>query len=140
METGLRHLHSVLAIAILIGLLLSVVLAILNKKADNKLRKIAKFTMIFLHTQFTVGLVLYFISAKGFASLSAEAMSSPVSRLYALEHPLIGILAIILVTVGHIKSKKVSDEAAAKSIAIYYVLGLILILTRIPWQTWSILQ
>ena len=49
--------------------------------------------MILAHIQLLVGIVLYFLSPLGFSNLSGEAMGDSMSRLYALEHPLINILA-----------------------------------------------
>jgi len=44
------------------------------------------------------------------------------------------IIAIILITIGHSQSKKLDD--GSKKILIYYTLGLVLLLSRIPWSTW----
>jgi hypothetical protein len=59
------------------------------------------------------------------------------ARLTSLEHPLINVLAIAAITIGWSKHKKiVSNVAKFKSIAIFYAIGLILILIRIPWHLW----
>lgn len=137
MYTGLLHLHSTLAVAVLIGLLLTIIFAVVNKPITDTTRKVAKISMILLHTQFLVGLILYFVSPRGFASFSGEAMGDSLLRLYILEHPFVGLLAVALVTVGHAKLKRAANEAAAKPILIFYTLGLLLILSRVPWHTWS---
>jgi len=62
-------------------------------------------------------------------------------RLYFLEHPLMMIIAIVLITMGYSKAKKIADaKKANQTVMIFYILGLLLILSRIPWSTWSILQ
>lgn len=62
---------------------------------------------------------------------------SSAERLLALEHPFVGILAIILITIGWSKHKKQqTDKRAFGKIAFFYGLGLVLILSRLPWNQW----
>lgn len=78
---------------------------------------------------------LYFQSPIGYAMLGE--MKDKALRLTSLEHPLINIIAIILITIGWSKHKKGLDSNAKfKSIALFYSLGLVLILSRIPWSLW----
>jgi hypothetical protein len=59
------------------------------------------------------------------------------ARLLAVEHPFINIIAIVLITVSWSRHKKfVEGDKKFKSIAIFYGLGLLLILSRIPWGQW----
>lgn len=139
MYTGILHLHSTLAVAVIIGLLLTIIFALVNKPVNDTTRKVAKISMILLHTQFLAGLILYFISPRGFAMFSeGGVMGDSLLRLFAVEHPFVGLLAVALVTVGHTKLKRAAAEAASKPILIFYTLGLLLVLSRIPWQTWSL--
>ena len=65
------------------------------------------------------------------------AMKDPKIRLIVIEHPLIMILAVILITVGFSKHKKKStDKDKFKTIALYYGIALIFVLSRIPWSQW----
>ena len=106
-----------------------------KKEFTPKDRKIALFGLIGTHTQLLVGLILYFLSPIGFNSLGQ--MSDKALRLTSLEHPLINLIAIALITIGWVKHKKlVSNESKFKTFSIYYSLGLLLILSRIPWQLW----
>jgi hypothetical protein len=58
-------------------------------------------------------------------------------RLTSLEHPLTNIIAIALITIGWVKHKKLTtSESKFKTFSIYYSLGLLLILSKIPWQLW----
>src|SRR3546814_8729542 len=51
------------------------------------------------------------------------------TRLLALEHPLINIIAVVLITIGFSRHKKqTADASKFKSIAIFYAIGLVLIL------------
>jgi hypothetical protein len=98
-------------------------------------RKIALFALIATHIQLLVGLVLYFLSPLGFAALSQ--MANGILRLTAVEHPFTNIIAIVLITIGWSKHKKTTDDGKKfKSIAIFYSIGLLLILSRIPWHLW----
>jgi hypothetical protein len=125
-----------LALLLLVIAALNSVLGMVSKKEfSSKDRTIALLGLIFSHVQLLVGLVLYFISPLGKAGLSE--MSNAAIRLTALEHPLINIIAIIFITIGWSKHKKVtSSEAKFKTISIFYGIGLLLILARIPWHLW----
>ncbi len=125
-----------LALLLLVIVTLNSVLGMVSKKEfSSKDRTIALLGLIFSHVQLLVGLVLYFISPLGKAGLSE--MSNAAIRLTALEHPLINIIAIVFITIGWSKHKKVtSSEAKFKTISIFYGIGLLLILARIPWHLW----
>jgi hypothetical protein len=44
------------------------------------------------------------------------------------------LIGIALITIGHIKAKKAStDSAKFQSIFIFFLIGLVLIVSRIPW-------
>jgi hypothetical protein len=125
-----------LALLLLVIAALNSVLGMVSKKEfSSKDRTIALLGLIFSHVQLLVGLVLYFISPLGKAGLSE--MSNAAIRLTALEHPLINIIAIVFITIGWSKHKKVTtSEAKFKTISIFYGIGLLLILARIPWHLW----
>jgi len=64
-------------------------------------------------------------------------MKDSTSRLYILEHPLMMLIGIILITIGYMVAKRKSDAIRKqKAILIYYTLGFVFILSRIPWSTW----
>lgn len=140
MYTGIKHLHSTFAYLVL-GLLIITVIAALVKFLTNKefggLKKLALFSMIFSHLQLLAGIVIYFISPLGLQNSNPDKMSNGIERLYFLEHPLVMVLALVLITIGNSKSKKaLGDQQKNKTILIFFGLGLILILSRIPWQVW----
>ena len=140
MLTGMKHLHSTLAIILLLALVVAIVITLANyagKKPYN--RKIALIGLIAAHMQLLVGLIMYFVSPLGIQAFSGENMKNSLSRLYFLEHPLMMIIAIVLITMGYSKSKKLADaQKANKTVLIFYIIGLIFILSRIPWATWSL--
>lgn len=135
----IQKLHSGWAYLALLLLLVAVVNAILGftskKDFTAKDRKIALFALIGTHTQLLIGLIVYFVSPLGKDALGQ--MSNAALRLTSLEHPLINIIAITLITIGWSKHKKlINSEAKFKTFAIFYGLGLVLILSRIPWNLW----
>lgn len=141
MYTGFQHLHSYLAYLLLGALLFSLLYAIYTfvtkKPFTDGVRKVALIGFIASHLQLLIGLVLYALSPVGLSAFSGDVMSDSVARLYALEHPLTMIIAVVLISVGYIKAKKPGDDARRfKTVILYYTLGLILILIRIPWQAW----
>jgi hypothetical protein len=101
-------------------------------------RKAGLFFMISLHTQLLIGLVLYFflspITAAAFADFGA-AMKDPATRLIAVEHISVNIIAVVLATIANAKNKKnIADAAKHKNALILNGIGLLLILSRIPWS------
>ena len=135
----IQQFHSVWAYFALFLLLIAVINSVggmSSKRAfQPKDRKISLFGLIATHLQLVAGLIVYFLSPLGYASLGN--MSDAALRLTSLEHPLINLIAIVLITVGWSKHKKASTSTAKfKTIAIFYGLGLVLILSRIPWKLW----
>ncbi|NRT12254.1 hypothetical protein [Flavobacterium sp. 14A] len=135
----IQKLHSgwaYLALLLLVVAVLNALYGFFSKKEFNATdRKIALFALIGTHTQLLIGLIIYFVSPLGFASLGN--MSDKAIRLTSLEHPLINIIAIALITIGWSKHKKLlTSESKFKTFTIFYTLGLILILMRIPWKLW----
>jgi hypothetical protein len=135
----LQKFHSGWAYLALLLLLIAVVNSLIGhfskKEFTAKDRKIAIFGLIGTHTQLLVGLILYFVSPLGFAVLGE--MKDKAIRLTSLEHPLINLIAIALITIGWVKHKKLTtSESKFKTFSIYYTLGLLLILSRIPWSLW----
>jgi hypothetical protein len=63
-------------------------------------------------------------------------MKDSTLRLYALEHPLVMLIAVVLVTVARSKTKKSDANSAHKTNFILYAISLLLILSRIPWAKW----
>ncbi|MDG1351190.1 MAG: hypothetical protein P8P80_08865 [Crocinitomicaceae bacterium] len=130
----LVHAHSGLRWLVL-GLLLYAIFNAIgkNKSSYEKRDKMVNlFAMISLHLQLLLGLILYFISPK--VSFASGWMKDAALRFYGMEH-LIGMLAaIVVVTVGRkLAEKQESAILKNKKIALWYVIGLVLIIASIPW-------
>jgi len=135
MLTGLVHAHSGLRYIALALLLVAIVNALISLKSGKYLKKdkmINLFAMIILHIQLLIGLVLYFTSEK--VQFIEGIMADKSLRFFDIEHPIMMILAIILITLGRKKAENnPSVDMKHKLIVRYYALGLILIFIAIPW-------
>jgi hypothetical protein len=136
--------HSYLAYIVLAVLIVAVVNAIMGF-SGNKLFTLEKdfrislFALIFAHLQLLVGLILYFISPSGLNAIKTLGMGglNSAARLLAVEHPFVNILAVVLITIGWSRHKKILEaKGKFKTIAIFYGLGLLFFLSRIPWGQW----
>lgn len=138
----IQKLHSgwaYIALILLVFAVINALIGIASKKEFYKRdRMISLLALISVHIQLVIGFVLYFVSPLGLKAFSTEgAMKIPELRLTMLEHPLINIIAITLITIGWSKHKKVMTGLQKfKSIGIFYAIGLILILSRLPWNLW----
>lgn len=143
MYSIVKNLHSYWAYLVLLVLIIAVANSLYktfsNKEYAPKDFRIALFTLIVSHIQLLIGLVLYFTSPNGFHSITANGMGglSPFARLLAVEHPFVGVLAVTFITIGYSKhKKKLTSKPKNKTIAIFYTIALLLVLSRIPWGVW----
>ena len=136
------NLHSYLAYIVLAILFLAVANAIIGmvNNKDFSLQKdfrIGLFALILAHTQLLIGFVLYFVSPRFALWEAGGVMKNSLARLYLVEHPLMNIIAIVLITIGWSKHKKIMEaKGKFKTFAIFYGLGLLLLLSRIPYGQW----
>ena len=109
-----------------------------GKDFESKDLRISLFGLIFSHFQLLIGLMLYLVSPwfNQWSKLGVmNVMSNSQIRFYLVEHPFLNIIAIVLITVGWSVHKKQSEpEKKFLRIIIFYGLGLLLSLTRIPWE------
>ena len=139
----LKTVHSYWAFFVLIILLLAVLNALRGKISgkefgSNDLR-ISLFGLIFSHIQLLIGLILYFVSPwfDQWSSMGMGIMKNAESRLYLIEHPITNIVAIVLITLGWCMHKRQSESSKKfLRIALFYGLGLVFLLSRIPWDAW----
>ena len=137
----IKSFHSIIAYFTLVAILVAIIYigyAWLNKKPfSGEAKIIAQVAMGATHIQFLMGIILYIVSPLGLSNASAAAMQDSVSRLYMLEHPLMMLMGVIFISIGFITSAKLSDDKEKqKKIVVFYSLGLLFILSRIPWNLW----
>ena len=129
MDTGLLHLHSILRWIILLLLLVCLIQAISKSAA---LRKTSLWLMISAHLMLIVGIYQLLFGRYGITKglpAGIELMKDKFYRFFWVEHPLMMILAIILITIARGKAKVLNYKAVSWLLLI----GLIIILAAIPW-------
>lgn len=144
MYDSILGLHSYWAFATLGILLIATLNAFVglsSKRAFTKKdRKISLIALIFAHIQFLLGLILLFVSPKMDAAKElgmGGVMKNSELRMFIVEHPLINIIAVALITIGWSAHKKQTESIGAfKKIAYMYAIALVLLLSRIPWNQW----
>lgn len=140
----IKIVHSYWAYIVLAVLLTATIKAIYGliskKEYDPTTFRLGLFTLIVSHIQLLIAFVLYFTSER-FSLWSdlgvGEVMKTAIHRLYLVEHPTVNILAVVLITIGYSKHKKKRLSVSKfKTLALFYTIALVLILSRIPWDVW----
>ncbi len=140
----IKTVHSYWAYLAVLLLVIAFVNALIgltkNKEFSDKDLRISLFTLIVIHIQLILGFIVYYVSPY-YESMREIGMGATMKdaaiRLYTVEHPLMMILAIVLITIGFSKHKKqTTDKGKFKTISIFYGLGLLFVLSRIPWSHW----
>lgn len=90
------------------------------------------------HLQLLLGLALYFFLSpitQGALQDFGAAMGNAAQRYWAVEHILAMIIGVAVAQIGRTKSKKaISDNKKFKTQFIFYLIALIIILSRIPFD------
>lgn len=131
MYTGLLHTHSFLRYLILLGLVVIIVQALLglvNKKPYTRVDdKVGLATFIFTHTQLLIGVILYFRSP--FVVFGSTTMSDKMTRYWTVEHLTGMLIAVILITMARVTSKKMTAPAEKhKRMLIFNLIALVIII------------
>ncbi len=86
------------------------------------------------HVQLGLGLTLYLTRYSAYSD-----MAQPYQRFWKYEHILTMIIAISLVTVGRILSKRAEEETGKQiRVAAFYLIALALMLWATPWPSTAI--
>lgn len=101
-------------------------------------RRVGVFFSSALDTQLLLGLILYIflspLTTQIFRNFSA-AMSDPAVRFFGLEHLLYMLVAVALVHVGTVFSRRAEQPSAKhRNAAIFFSLAVLLIIIAIPWS------
>ena len=128
MMTGFVHLHNLLRWVILVLLIWSLINSFSKKNGKE-----ARILTIVSHVMLLLGLVQWYAGAWGLKLIQAAGgmgavMKDAMQRKMAVEHPLLMIISIALITIAGISVKKGKDNAKW-----FYLVALILILAGIPW-------
>ena len=134
----LRHIHSINRWVVLALLLVTIITAFSkassNKNYTDQDKKLALFSLVFTHLQIILGFILLFISNK--VSFGEGWIKNVTFRFFGMEHMLLMVIGAIVITIGYSSAKrKTDDKSKFKTTWIFYGIGLLLILSRIPWGT-----
>ncbi|MDO9260767.1 MAG: hypothetical protein Q7U08_02325 [Flavobacteriaceae bacterium] len=139
-----KLIHSGVSYLVVLLVLFTLVNALVKLKSKSSYKTndyyIALTAIIFVKIQLILGVFSYYFSTYyqtlrevGFKVV----MKDSTLRLYVMEHPLMMLIAIILIIIGFYKHKKQQDSFVKfKTLAWYFGFGLVLILSRIPWDQW----
>jgi len=141
MYPTLLALHSLTRWLVLAGLLLALFRAyrgLLLKRPWSKLdEQIRHISATIAHIQLILGVWLYFISpiVNYFLHNFSTAVHERAIRFFGMEHVTMMLIAITLISIGSAKAKrKPSDREKFKTMAIWYSIALLIILSSIPWS------
>ncbi|WP_346237459.1 hypothetical protein ABDK00_000070 [Niabella insulamsoli] len=140
MYAYLLSLHSLMRWLVLLSLVVTIVRAysawrsgLVFTPFDNALRH---WTATIAHIQLLIGLWLYLISpiVDYFLHNYTTAVHLREIRFFGMEHGLMMLIAIGVITVGSAKAKrKRTDAEKFKTIAIWFSVALLIIFISIPW-------
>lgn len=130
----IKELHSGFRYIVFILVLIAIIQSLLGwfgqKPYTSLNRKINLFALISAHTQLLIGVVLFFISP--LVAFNSDTMKNEVTRYFTVEHWVGMIIAIVLITIGHSKSKKIIlPESKHRTVAIYYIIAFLIIVATI---------
>ena len=134
----IKMVHHFLPFLLIFTLVLVVVksfrVAYAGKDVCFKKCKLQSATMILAHIQLVLGVILFCDFA--FSNPAwADIMGNAASRYTYVEHPFTMLLAVIFISVGKVKAKKIEDGIqSAKTTFIYFTIALVLILLRTPFD------
>lgn len=132
----LLQAHSGIRYLVMLLLLMAIIAAFAgwlgNKPYTEGNRKLNLFTLIFTHIQLLLGLFLYFKSPFSQPANMGDAMKDSTLRYWTVEHGIMMIIAVVLITIGYSKAKKLTYAIAKhRTVAIFFTLALIVIVAAI---------
>jgi hypothetical protein len=114
------------------------VFAYLTKDKFQKIDRLTNLTVVSLaHLQLLFGLILYVISptVAVFISNFPDAIHERVLRFFGMEHPLMMLLSITLISIGaFIMKRSKSDNRKFILAIVFYGLSLVMIVISVPWE------
>jgi hypothetical protein len=138
---ALVHAHSGLRWIALVLLLAAIFNAVRSKRSGEYLKKdkmLNLFAMITMHTQLLIGLLIYFNSDR--VKFHEGWMTEKLYRFYGMEHVLMMVIAVVLITIGRKKAENaLAPIVKHKKIVMWYSIALLVILFAIPWPFRSLL-
>src|SRR6478609_3176668 len=134
MHSLLLIFHSTIRYFVLIFLLVIIVRSLLgwmSKKEYTKVDdKVSLWLFMLTHMQLLIGLILFFVSP--IVIFSGASMKDSVARYWLVEHGTAMLIAIVLISMARIQSKKLADSSAKfKKLFTFNIAALVIILANI---------
>jgi len=130
MYNGLLHLHNLLRWVILILLLVAMFQAFMKNAG---IKKSTLFLMIAAHTTLVLGLYQWLAGRYGLFTAELPAgttmMKDKYYRFFQMEHPVMMLIAVILITIARRKAKALNYKA----VSILLLVTLIILAVTVPW-------
>jgi hypothetical protein len=138
MATNILYFHSILRCFILLFMLMVIVQSLAGMLGKLEFKKINKtgalVMMIMCDVQLLLGLAVYMMNGWQGTMARPGAMADKYSRFFGLEHPLMMVIAIVLVHLAYAVAKRNMDaDRKFKRMFWFTLIALFLILSRIPW-------
>jgi len=133
MYNGLLDLHNLIRWAVVLLGIIAIVVAVGGKRWTPQQNSLGRWFSLTVDVQVLIGIVLLFVSPlaeSAFADFGA-AMGDSALRRVVVEHPLLMIVAAVLVHVGVSRGRKTDSPRTA---AIFYVLAAVVVAYAIPWN------
>ena len=132
-DNFLVFVHSLLRYGVLLSVAIAGLLHLQGFLARRSIltgeRLLSIIAVILCHSQLVIGLLLYLMNFSTYNNMGGE-----VGRFWKMEHIGAMVIAVILVTVGRVSSKRAKEEhIKQKRVAIFYLIALALMLWAIPW-------
>lgn len=140
MYSALLHTHNLLRWVVLILGVLTIVKAAQGLSGARAYATTRRFTAMFmgsLHLQLLLGLLLYMNSPAVKAAMRdmQATMADSALRFIVAEHPVLMVVAAIVMTVGAIISKNAANDAAKHRKALIFAgITMAIVLYGIPWS------
>jgi hypothetical protein len=125
MIAGLLHLHSFLRWVILLLLLVSLYYSFVK---SERIKSTGLWLMITSHVMLVIGLYQWFRDVFNYPDFKS-VVATPALRFFKMEHPVMMVIAVILITLARRKAK----ELNYRSHSIMLGVALLIILAMIPW-------
>lgn len=134
LHSAVRWLVLIILIAAIVRSYYAYKKAIPYRKADKRLREL---TTAILNIQLLIGLWLYSISpmVRYFLQNFQKGVKLREIRFFGMEHSLMMLIAVILVSIGSAKARKQRTDAHKfRTQWLWYGIALLVILSSIPWS------
>lgn len=136
----LLDIHSIFRYVVILLILTTFLKALMgwlgNKEFTPTDKRLSAFTVMSFHIQLVLGFILYFMSPTVSLGLDnmGETMKDKVLRFWTVEHVIMMLIAVILVTIANSQAKRAkSSNVKFRRITILFFIAMVILFLAIPW-------